>query len=373
MNQGASHAPGAWPAPLVTSGLCSHAADRPDGCRRCQQACPRDAIRLDMEPVVGESCVGCGGCVGACPTGSLDGAPLSDAAIVAALDPGRLAAGQAVFACQHAPDVQGATRFPCLGRISDIVLLEALRRGGKHVVLAMGDCETCDLRRAVGALPAAVAVARVVAGAGAIQVTELRPGSALPPDVARHAPTRGVASGPDMGRRELFQFVRRGAARAAATAVEELAHGSAPPPAGRPPGRRDRLAALAVAFGTTESGPLPAGSAFGHVTVSEACFGCNVCEAICPTRALVRRETGDRFSLEVHDPLCTACGLCQVACLDGAIRVLPAERISYRPRLLREIHGGRCAGCGRFSSTGALCRICRSASKGRLRAGHSSP
>jgi ferredoxin len=95
---------------------------------------------------------------------------------------------------------------------------------------------------------------------------------------------------------------------------------------------------------------LPAGAAFGAVSVDEgACTLCFACVIVCPTRAL-RRQRGGRPVLLFTEGACVQCGICTRACPEQAIRLLPGVRLeeggreSERP--LAEGEMAHCAECG---------------------------
>ncbi|NPA85567.1 MAG: hypothetical protein GXO07_06160 [Crenarchaeota archaeon] len=69
----------------------------------------------------------------------------------------------------------------------------------------------------------------------------------------------------------------------------------------------------------------------------EKCLRCNLCSAVCPTRAMVRDWEGYPLALE---GLCTSCSSCIVACPQGALvgRARVVARI-YEARGVLQIEG----------------------------------
>ncbi len=104
----------------------------------------------------------------------------------------------------------------------------------------------------------------------------------------------------------------------------------------------------------------------------EVCWGCGICERVCPHQALkvyLAKEEDQRYLLHYPDR-CTRCGLCQSICPDKAITgytksLLPAQVKFFITPVLTT----HCAGCGgplRPVEAGSLCSALQSASKEAL-------
>lgn len=313
---------GGGPSKRLT--LCAHGWFAASPCRACADACPVGAIRFAPSPLVDGACVGCGGCVGACPTGAFDGAPASDYAIAHALS-----GAPAVLACARVEDAPaGGFPLTCLGRVTAELLLDVIRRGARRIELHAGDCEGCDLRKAVAPLAAALGVARAVADATGERAADVA--------LVRGKPSKGAALAPGWA----------GVLEAASVGLE--------------PPRRARLLLTIADLGAIDRWlPLPEGAAFGAVEIGEGCSGCGICGDVCPTGALRVTRASDRFLVAVEDGRCVACGSCREACPDRAIELAAADRLWAGERLLVDVDGAPCPRCGRFTPAGASCRGCR--------------
>lgn len=106
---------------------------------------------------------------------------------------------------------------------------------------------------------------------------------------------------------------------------------------------------------------LPDGSPFGAVAVnSAACTLCMACAVVCPTGAMSAAGLVPR--LEFIESRCHQCGLCQEACPEKAIRLLPRiycdPEAVENPVVLCEAEPFRCVECGvPFATKGMIDRL----------------
>lgn len=103
-------------------------------------------------------------------------------------------------------------------------------------------------------------------------------------------------------------------------------------------------------------------SPFGEVCVDpEACTLCMGCVQVCPSHALQRCGENVAPQLGFVESLCLQCGLCVAACPEDAIRLSP--RIDFdlegrkRMRVLHESPAFRCIACGKPFSTRAIINL----------------
>lgn len=96
---------------------------------------------------------------------------------------------------------------------------------------------------------------------------------------------------------------------------------------------------------------------FANITIDDTCTLCSACVNMCPTLALVKE--GGRLAFDY--PRCIACGLCEKACPEHAIRIeriFDLERLTGEPVTVFESELVLCARCGMpFASKAAIERI----------------
>jgi len=360
---------GCGPVPVVQAERCLRRRTSATPCLACATACPASAVTLAPTGItLGEGCVGCEACVTACPTGALVPPPE-----VASQRRERLDATSEVvrFTCVRQPGQKAATAtFGCLAGLPLTTLLAPLTQPTCRVEVERGGCAGCSLAATGAAFDTTLEQARALLAAFDISPARIRE--------VEHFSREVRAQGEVVGRRELFLRLRAGASHAVAALREEEGDGEAAVGVAEP-----QLAAVLRGLGTPAAGAtLPAGLHAGVVRASEACFGCNVCETLCPTAALRRAVEGSVTRLLFTPARCTGCGACAEACHASALTVIPATGDGAPPPLSDAYLGGRevelvevvpraCVRCGvPFTGLpGELCDTCLTTGHGagRLR------
>lgn len=298
-------------------------------CRRCVEACPQDALRiqddsLDAPPALDASrCHACSGCLDVCPSGalSLDGhGPRTLSRQLRALLQGGdgAAVPSLVISCQDATEplhhlgerdgLPGwlVLELPCLGGVGSAWHLAALAAGApavqvlpcercmgrgtltkelafiRHLLTALGDVHAA---RRVGVLPArGLRLKRaVLAASGLTPLADATGADRIPAPCATDTP-----------------------ARVAAWAIGELRVA----PGG---GEQDESPGPRVILG--EGAPL------GVLRATGGCTACGVCARTCPTRALSLATGKENTQLVLDPAACTGCGVCVQTCPEGVLDV----------------------------------------------------
>ncbi len=309
--------------PRVDGGRCVHAFTEGASCRACVDACPWGAWVLDDEQLGGdpERCDGCGLCAPACPQQAIEVL----ARPVRYRVQGR---EQAWAACRPSGVPGGPGLLGCLHALGVDTLAHLAAEGVGQLFLSRGDCDRCLYRRPVkgwggGGRPAEFdsALAQVNAllgdqGRASMSVTWLSPEvwpRARDAAAALHRP-------PGFDRRAFF----RRALGEVGTRLDSAPEGSPRTARQRlPSDRGDRLRPQAPRIDARD------------------CDGCDACQRLCPTGAIVFRAEPAAYVLEAD--ACSGCGLCVDHCVPGAIRV---ERGTRRPQEEVALDSARCPLCG---------------------------
>jgi len=332
--------------------ICAHGRSGLEGCRRCLDACPTQAIHslgelIEVDPFL---CQGAGSCASACPTGAIrytypDAGSLLTS-VRDALARYRQAGGtdpQVIFydsasgrqvletLAAQLPESAIPFRIEEPGSVGIDAWLATLAYGARRVVLFTTGAVPPSVMREISLQ---VSYARALLGGMGYQ-------------------------------RDCLQLVLNGDRDGAL--VETLGRWLPPPaiaPAGFMPFNEKRTTlGLAIdhlhaqAPDPVPMASLPDDAPFGAIEIDAGlCTLCMACVAVCPARALYAGDA--RPALQFIEANCVQCGLCHTACPEDAVRLQP--RIDYdgeRRRRLRTLHEEdpfRCIRCGKPFATRAV-------------------
>ncbi|MEA2117655.1 4Fe-4S dicluster domain-containing protein [Halovibrio sp. HP20-50] len=331
----------------VNSDLCAHSTSGNIGCTRCLDVCPADAIssiqgriesHIEIDPFL---CQGVGSCTSACPTGAIE------------------------------------FRLPETRRQQDTLSawLGAYREAGGQVpVLRFITHDSQDAERAAGTVPAGHIIdapleelgaaghdqwlTALAAGAAEVRI-QLHPDmparlSAFLSDQVAQAHALLDALGLDRARVTLLD-VADTAARDALPALTPLTDAPLNLPEPEKRARLNRVLARLTELGAPsgERVAMPVGAAYGAIEVdSDACTLCHACVSNCPTPAL--KSGGNTPALSFLEADCVQCGLCEQACPENAITLMPgflASSARETRHICHEEAAFECINCGKPFAT----------------------
>jgi len=306
--------------------LCAHLSHGVQGCTRCLEVCPAEAIRCGKEGVEVDPrlCQGCGTCTLVCPSGALRYDHPSPRLILREL---RSAIGEAT----EAPTVRfhepgGARSEPpgpvvsiqvhALASVGPEIWLAALAWGARRVVLEPSPTLPPSSLRA---LNSQLGFIRQLLGHLGLPVDALAPLEAETQD----------AGGPAQGLVPPLRPAEADITLPKRALLLQLMDTLAPPE------------------GTPDPMALAPGAPFGGIQVdAEACTLCTACVSLCPAGALGAQEA----SLWFLESRCVQCGICERGCPEGALHRVP--RLTFdrgdraRPCRLHQADMARCVDCG---------------------------
>ncbi len=314
---------------------CSRARHQRSTCTLCADICPTGAITWASPlRVAADRCTGCGACAAVCPSGAFETEP----AVKARKQPAAAGRPQPALTLACGRDTtptgdEDMVRIPCIGRLDEALLLEAVTTGPyETVVIRANVCSTCPSKTAHAAAEQTVRRSDALLAAFGLEGRLNLEGSA--PSRSAGAPAPSPAAPPGgVSRRQLLSALLGGLAAplgpAAATpggGYVQIDGAEEPPKEQLPvrlPARRRRLLAALNSLATHR--PTPAGDAgaakalWAQFSLTEACTGCQMCAYFCPTGALQKIEHDGRTGLAFKLAECTNCRLCLDVCFWDAV------------------------------------------------------
>jgi Fe-S-cluster-containing hydrogenase component 2 len=315
---------------IVHPNRCLFVRNRNADCLRCAAVCTTGALSkcedgIQVDP---EKCIGCGTCATACPTCCLEAANPNDKELFSQVEGAiRKGEGSVVIACESALNLASKEPAPenfdwelngtpvvqtvCLGRVDESLLIEAVARNAKNIVLACGSCETCSHVKGGELCNEVCSSARALLDAfgssAVIEKTQILKMAAPvkcgehqeSPSIQRERQDKASALNPQ------YQHVQKDGT---------LPHYS--------PERRLRLFNSLKRLGKPKAQSITT-RLWGQVSINtELCRSCRMCTVFCPTGAISKYDTkNENFGIEHRSTLCMQCRLCETICPEHAITV----------------------------------------------------
>lgn len=309
--------------PLPT--FCKRSRLRKSNCRRCMEICPENAIVLDPGPTIKDGCSDCGLCQRICPTEAFENELSTDEDLLnqgkSFLDreKSQLKKKTLFISCRQAENQdEESISVPCLGKITENVILGAALLGFAEVVLIKGICSQCHFTQGEKLLANSITLSRILLESSGLGIFPVR----LQEKVKKKERI--------LSRREIFSKISNEVGKKASSYLHDKGGAFQKKVGGIPEWkdgkrsspRRRLLQTLIRKRGWEKSVVLKYRPEFpwGRIKIDEKnCSACGTCLALCPTGSISKKlEEGYQFFCH-NSSLCSNCSLCKEACPRNAI------------------------------------------------------
>jgi ferredoxin len=316
-------------------------------------------------------CIGCGVCSAACPNGAFMVKERHDKKIIQEIGskPTDPEARTFRISCERG-DASSDLIVSCLGRLTDVLLLEPFRMGASNIEIIEPSCSECPSAKAASHLNGIIQRTLYLYDMLGIERDRI---------YKKNIPLQDLIKMPEkpVSRREFFGAIRKNAMGVAAASIpdfenkdkenteefREVIHK-------RP--ENPKRALLLESLGnflrkdrTLKTVYVNSNDAIlAEVEVTSECTACGVCAALCPTGAITQRQTEDLFSLSFRPYLCTNCHVCVKTCMHKAINIKESALLNLllEQKEVKLFEGKRkaCAACELdFIDKGSdICPLC---------------
>ncbi len=302
--------------------LCSRVRFPRSTCQACVQGCPGGAISWDKTLHINtDKCSGCGICISRCPNGVFWSRSRGDFLIAQEIER-LLNANESrsiVFSCSRCDQTANSIIvLPCLGRLTENLLLAPFVFGASQVEIQWPECSGCSYEKCLSHLNFILFFGSKLAAMIGKEESCIRVNKAGKPCKLQSMQHR-------LSRRDLFRTLRVEAIQSVEVFLPEFSNSSQTNTWAQFVGaKRGYLLKLLRAFPdhiptcvTAENMPL------ANIAINSSCVGCPVCTTLCPTGALGRVENTDGVDIYFRPDICVGCKICQEACLFQAISLSP--------------------------------------------------
>ncbi len=323
---------------------CLNRIQRRYSCTVCTDNCPKDVFHLNPKQALSWShCVNCGLCVSTCPSRCFTPSAGTRRVFSEGLPPERPVS----FSCRSEEQLADKTVICLAGVPWEYFAALAL---GNGLILLTGSCESCKHEKFRELWKENLRHLRDFLGE---KLWEERVRFQLPETAAKEGEEKALS------RRDIFagakKTLQKGIYQSVAWRLPELGADEADGLI-----YRRQLAMMLESRRSQEGGKERFGLELPRFTA--ACYGCGICEKICPQKALEfgeRTEQGER-PVYLTPWKCTSCGQCVRACPWGGLSKLQLIGVPTMNRLLLvRVRSGKCQSCGTaIPATQEFCSVC---------------
>ncbi|MGL5358252.1 MAG: 4Fe-4S binding protein, partial [Shewanella sp.] len=329
----------------INADLCAHDRNGINGCNRCLNFCPADAIssvakKIEIDPYL---CHGAGSCTSACPTGAISYDLPTPQALHGYLSK---IISRFIEQTQTAPVILFHDNAAGIAAIDDNL-------AGDILPVALEEITVASIDHWLSAL-----------ALGARQILLLNT-DATPPTLNQMLKGELALANSildEMGQPQRISIIDPSMlGQLDATLAISLDWPVIVPAPFAPSTKRDSLFAaidhLNSQAGAIDSCLSISNIPYGKVSVNaDKCTLCLSCVAICPTQAL--QDGGDKPALHFTEQSCVQCGLCEAACPEKVISLTPQINFDKAARqqkhTLKEEAPFECIRCGSAFATQSM-------------------
>lgn len=311
---------------LIEASLCTRFRTPKSDCSRCADICAMSAISVSESGAeIKGGCVGCGVCSAVCPSGAFKVKERDDKKIIQEIE-SKQWAGTFRISCERG-DPASDLIVSCLGRLTEVLLLEPIRMGAQAVEIIQPSCVECSSAKASANLDRTIQQALYL-----YEMLGIERGSIF----KKNIPLRDLIKKPEkpVSRRELFGAITKNAMGVAAASIPDFDNKEKGDTEEfrnviykRPENFKRALLLESLRNFLQKDRTLKTvyvnsnDAMLAEVEVASECTACGVCAALCPTGAITQLQTESLFSLSFNPHLCTNCRVCEKACMHKAINI----------------------------------------------------
>lgn len=368
----------ASPRPSFSAARCINRCQRKTVCTICHDLCPGKVFSMDpKEPLHWDQCTNCGLCVSACPSRCFTPDKELQKQYTENLD----LSAPISFAC-YKESTPCTRRVECMAGIPwELIATLALYT---HVVFYVGACSRCDHPKRVTCLRDNLKLVQDFLGVElfAKRVHILGQGRFEVPKEDKAISRRdlfggmGITIGKTAARQvlDMLPFIDEEEEDNSMAYRQLLASTVDRIRANTKKAQEEAKQAQVEAEKIKAENPdaevtvpaIPAMPTFGvHLPkFLKACFGCNICERVCPQKALEVGPLKDgKRTIYITPSKCTSCGICSNICIHGGMAGTHLVQVPHMNRLpLVRVDSDGCTKCGMSIKPGTavngLCPVC---------------
>lgn len=312
----------------VKASLCTRFRVSRSDCSKCADSCPVGAINIPEKcPEIGNECNGCGVCFSACPNGVFKIKERDDIEIINEIRKRGKNRESGVFriSCERG-DTSADMVLSCLGRLTEILLLELVQTGASGIEILKPFCAGCSYEKGIFHLNKTVRQTvniynMLSVGRNYLYIKEIS---------FQKQKNRSEKS---VSRRDFFEAIKKNVIGMASSSIPDFENSKEKEEEFRNEilkkeenQKRNLLLASLKGFNFelqnvntihTSSDD----SLFAEIEINTNCTACGVCAVLCPTGAINRHAGENYFVLSFKPHLCTNCNVCIKTCMPKAIQM----------------------------------------------------